>query len=584
MRVAAAVAALIAVAVLSLAVGAKPIPLGDVFHGLLHDDGSEQAAIVRELRVPRTLVGLAVGIALGLAGALMQALTRNPLADPGLLGVDAGAAAAIVVAIARARAHEPGGVRVVRVRRRRARLGRRLRCSARAGAAGATPVRLALAGTAIAAALTAFIDRRDAARPAGVRRLPLLVGRLARRARPRRPGRRRAVPARRRACSRSRSRARSTRSRSATTPAARSARTSAARARSARVAITLLCGGATAVAGPIALRRPHGPARRARDRRARTSAGCSPTRSCSAPILLLGADVSAASWCGRASCRSASSPRSRRAGVHRARAPDADRAAVSALAWHGVRTPRDRVSLRVHGRAALVCVGAAARRARGRRRQRRHRRLPALARRGRRDAARPRRPGERVHRRDAAPAARAHRRCSSARRFGIAGAIFQSISRNPLGSPDVIGFTTGAATGALVVILLVRRRPRCRSALGAVAGGLATAVAVYLLALRHGVQGYRLVLVGIGVGAVLESVNAYLITRAARDDAFAAAHWLVGSLNGRGWEHVVAGRGRARAARCRPRSLLVAPAADAGDGRRRGARARRPRRALAPRC
>jgi iron complex transport system permease protein len=56
--------------------------------------------------------------------------------------------------------------------------------------------------------------------------------------------------------------------------------------------------------------------------------------------------------------------------------------------------------------------------------------------------------------------------------------------------------------------------------------------------MRNGVQGYRLVLVGIGVAAVLESINAYLITRATREDAFAAAHWYVGSLNGRGWEHV----------------------------------------------
>src|ERR671918_501236 len=61
--------------------------------------GLPLCATVRELRVPRTLIGLAVGVALGLAGALMQALTRNPLADPGILGVEAGAAAAIVTAI-----------------------------------------------------------------------------------------------------------------------------------------------------------------------------------------------------------------------------------------------------------------------------------------------------------------------------------------------------------------------------------------------------------------------------------------------------------------------------------------------------
>jgi iron complex transport system permease protein len=121
--------------------------------------------------------------------------------------------------------------------------------------------------------------------------------------------------------------------------------------------------------------------------------------------------------------------------------------------------------------------------------------------------------------------------------FGIAGAIFQSVSRNPLGSPDIVGFTTGSATGALIVILALGESSG-QVGLGAVAGGVIAAAAVYLLSVRNGVQGHRLVLVGIGIAAVLESVNAYLITRATREDAFAAAHWLVGSLNGRGWEHV----------------------------------------------
>jgi iron complex transport system permease protein len=122
--------------------------------------------------------------------------------------------------------------------------------------------------------------------------------------------------------------------------------------------------------------------------------------------------------------------------------------------------------------------------------------------------------------------------------LGVAGAIFQSIARNALGSPDVIGFTYGAATGALVVIL-IHDGSAGQVALGAIGGGLLTAVAVYLLAYRGGVQGYRLVLVGIGVGSMLLAANSYLITRARRDDAMEAAHWLVGSLNGRGWEHVV---------------------------------------------
>jgi iron complex transport system permease protein len=121
--------------------------------------------------------------------------------------------------------------------------------------------------------------------------------------------------------------------------------------------------------------------------------------------------------------------------------------------------------------------------------------------------------------------------------FGVSGAIFQSIARNPLGSPDIVGFTTGPATGALIVIIAVGAGT-AEVATGAVAGGSVAALAVYVLAFRGGVQGYRLVLVGIGVSAMLLSVNAYLITRASRQDAYVAAHWLVGSLNGRGWEHV----------------------------------------------
>ncbi len=88
------------VCVASLVLGSKSIPVGEVFGALLHGDDSANASIVTGLRVPRTLVGLEVGAALGLAGALMQGLTRNPLADPGILGINAGAALAMVVAIA----------------------------------------------------------------------------------------------------------------------------------------------------------------------------------------------------------------------------------------------------------------------------------------------------------------------------------------------------------------------------------------------------------------------------------------------------------------------------------------------------
>src|SRR5690606_31589149 len=94
-----AVADLAVVAVCSIAFGSKPIPFGTVWDALWHNDGSNDHLIVRDLRVPRTLLGLGVGAALGLAGAIMQGVTRNPLADPGSLGVAAGAALAVVLAI-----------------------------------------------------------------------------------------------------------------------------------------------------------------------------------------------------------------------------------------------------------------------------------------------------------------------------------------------------------------------------------------------------------------------------------------------------------------------------------------------------
>ena len=83
----------------SIGVGARPITLPTVVDALLHPDTSRDALVVWQLRLPRTVLGVIVGAALGLAGALMQALTRNPLADPGLLGINAGASFCVVVAI-----------------------------------------------------------------------------------------------------------------------------------------------------------------------------------------------------------------------------------------------------------------------------------------------------------------------------------------------------------------------------------------------------------------------------------------------------------------------------------------------------
>ncbi|MFD1152385.1 FecCD family ABC transporter permease [Saccharothrix hoggarensis] len=145
------------VVLLSLWIGTKSIPFADTFSLLLADDGTGDAAIVRAVRVPRAVLGLLVGAALGLSGAVMQALTRNPLADPGLLGVNMGAAAAIVSAIAFfgitsptgyvwfALAGAAGTATVVYV------LGA-------AGRGTPTPDRLVLSGAALTAVLYAYVS------------------------------------------------------------------------------------------------------------------------------------------------------------------------------------------------------------------------------------------------------------------------------------------------------------------------------------------------------------------------------------------------------------------------------------------
>jgi iron complex transport system permease protein len=118
--------------------------------------------------------------------------------------------------------------------------------------------------------------------------------------------------------------------------------------------------------------------------------------------------------------------------------------------------------------------------------------------------------------------------------LGTGGAVFRSVTRNPLGSPDVIGFGQGATVGALVVIVLLHGGSVAVAG-GAVAGGLVTGAGVYLLAWRRGVHGFRLVLVGIGVAAMLTALNQYLITKADLVDATRAVLWMTGSLDGRGW-------------------------------------------------
>lgn len=123
--------------------------------------------------------------------------------------------------------------------------------------------------------------------------------------------------------------------------------------------------------------------------------------------------------------------------------------------------------------------------------------------------------------------------------LGASGAIFQSVSRNALGSPDVIGFTTGAATGAILQIV-VFQASALQVSLGAVAGGLATALVVYLLSLKGGVTGgYRLVLVGIGVGAIMGALNGMMLVLGNLDNVVSANLWLAGSLQARTWSEAL---------------------------------------------
>ncbi|NJQ06852.1 FecCD family ABC transporter permease [Streptomyces lonarensis] len=119
--------------------------------------------------------------------------------------------------------------------------------------------------------------------------------------------------------------------------------------------------------------------------------------------------------------------------------------------------------------------------------------------------------------------------------LGVGGAIFQSLTRNPLGSPDIIGFDAGSYTGVVITMLVVGTTGYWPVAAASLAGGLATAFVVYVLAYRRGVQGFRLIIVGIAVSAALGSVNAYLITRAEINDAMTVGFWGAGSLTRVSW-------------------------------------------------
>ncbi|MFS4096975.1 FecCD family ABC transporter permease [Streptomyces sp. AF1A] len=148
------VAILALAALASIAIGAKGLSPAQVWHGLFHDSGTYGDVVVAE-RLSRTVLGLLAGAALGLAGAVLQALTRNPLADPGLLGINAGASAAVVTAITYFGVTSLTGY-VWFAFLGAAAVGALVWFLG--GSRGATPVRLALAGTAVSAALYGYLQ------------------------------------------------------------------------------------------------------------------------------------------------------------------------------------------------------------------------------------------------------------------------------------------------------------------------------------------------------------------------------------------------------------------------------------------
>lgn len=122
--------------------------------------------------------------------------------------------------------------------------------------------------------------------------------------------------------------------------------------------------------------------------------------------------------------------------------------------------------------------------------------------------------------------------------FGIAGVTFQTMLRNPLASPDIIGISSGASTAAVIGIVVFSLGETAVSFL-ALGAALVTAAAIYLLANRRGFAGMRLILIGIGVAAMLDSVITYVLSRAPSWDLQAAMQWLTGSLNGASWSHTL---------------------------------------------
>lgn len=124
--------------------------------------------------------------------------------------------------------------------------------------------------------------------------------------------------------------------------------------------------------------------------------------------------------------------------------------------------------------------------------------------------------------------------------LALSGAVMQTLTRNPLASPDITGVTAGASMGAVLMILVWPQASSSALPLAALGGGGIVALAIYLLAWRHGDSPMRLILVGIGLGAMLNAIQAILMLRAEIEQLQRALYWLTGSIYARTWEHLYA--------------------------------------------
>lgn len=117
--------------------------------------------------------------------------------------------------------------------------------------------------------------------------------------------------------------------------------------------------------------------------------------------------------------------------------------------------------------------------------------------------------------------------------LAIAGALFQTVTRNPLASPDILGLSNGAFTGMLLSVVLFPAKWHLLT-VGAITGGLLTALLIWALARRGGLQGFRLIVIGIGVAAMLAAANTWMLLEVELETAMFASAWGAGSLNGVG--------------------------------------------------